>query len=135
MHPRELAARFSRGENITSLLKAEAGTDRNSEEIIETAYDLQAGSYIEALSDPDTLRHKQAYAARLAHELASLGPLGSLLECGVGEATTLGLVLDAIAQAPQHVHGFDLSWPRVAGRTRTDRRGLERREPLRDALR
>ena len=37
MHPMELKRRFEAGENITSLLKAEAGSNHNSEEIIETA--------------------------------------------------------------------------------------------------
>lgn len=114
MHPMELKRRFEAGDNITALLKHEVGSDHNSEEIIETAYDLQAGSYIAALSDPDMAAHKQAYAEQIAREIEALGPVNSLLEPGVGEATTLGLVVEALASPPPHVHGFDLSWSRVA---------------------
>ena len=114
MHPMELKRRFEAGENITSLLKAEAGSNHNSEEIIETAYDLQAGSYIAALDNPDMAAHKRAYAQQIAREIESLGPVDSLLEPGVGEGTTLGLVAEALRAAPTHIHGFDLSWSRVA---------------------
>lgn len=114
MHPSELAARFRRGDNITALLKEAAGTSENSEEIIETAYDLQAGSYIAALEDPAMRQHKNEYGAAIAKHLRALGPATSLLEPGVGEATTLAFVLDALGASPLHVHGFDLSWSRVA---------------------
>ena len=49
---RELKEAYARGENITSLLRTEQGTSANSEEIIEIAYDLQAGRYIAALEKP-----------------------------------------------------------------------------------
>jgi hypothetical protein len=61
MHPRDLKAAFDRGENITSLLRREAASETNTEEIIETAYDLQAGSYIASLSEPSFFRHKEEY--------------------------------------------------------------------------
>ena len=40
---------YSRGENVTSLLRRQLGLEFNTEQIIEIAYDLQAGSYIEFL--------------------------------------------------------------------------------------
>ena len=113
MHPSEIAARFDAGDNITSVLKAASGSYENTEEIIETAYDLQAGSYIEALDRPGVRRHKLSYAGQIACELERLGPVSSLLEPGVGEATTLGLVIRALKETPAHIHGFDLSWSRV----------------------
>lgn len=44
---------FDLGSNVTDLLKAQLGVEQNSSEIIEIAYDLQAGEYIDfALKNP-----------------------------------------------------------------------------------
>lgn len=40
MHPTKIKAAFDRGENITDLLKKLNLANENTEEIIETAYDL-----------------------------------------------------------------------------------------------
>lgn len=114
MHPKVLADAYRRGENITALLRTLDATDRNSEATIETAYDLQAGSYVAALSDPAIMAHKQQYGASIAAVIRSLTDPGSLLEAGVGEGTTLSFVLQALAAPDLAAHGFDLSWSRIA---------------------
>lgn len=114
MHPKVLADAYLRGENITSLLRTLDASDRNSEATIETAYDLQAGSYVAALSDPAIKAHKAAYGAAIAHELLQLTEPTSLLEAGVGEGTTLSFVLKGLELPDLHAHGFDLSWSRIA---------------------
>ncbi|MCH2182459.1 MAG: class I SAM-dependent methyltransferase [Mariniblastus sp.] len=115
MHPRELKTAFERGENITDLLRRENDSGRNTEEIIETAYDLQTGSYVAALDDPTFHEQKIHYAAAIAEVLTGLvQDGGSVLEPGVGEGTTLSFVMRACGDSFQAYHGFDISWSRVA---------------------
>ncbi len=116
MDPRALRDAYRNGENISRLLRDAAGTTENSEEAIETAYDLQAGSYVAALEDPGYRAHKEAFCASLAGLIGELGGAGSLLETGVGEATTLGHLIGALPDGGRATaaHGFDLSWSRIA---------------------
>ncbi|CAN5276399.1 hypothetical protein BH23VER1_BH23VER1_19960 [soil metagenome] len=125
MNPRALRDAYRRGENVSRLLREESGTDENSEEAIETAYDLQAGSYIAALENPDYRAHKLAFCGALADLITGLGGASSLLETGVGEATTLGHLIEALPGGAHATacHGFDLSWSRIA----TARRWLDGR--------
>jgi len=111
--PRELKDAYLRGENITTLLRRQAGLDHNTAEIIEVAYDLQAGSYVAAMEAPDMVAHKVLYAAEIARVIADLTAPSSVLEAGVGEATTLSGVLAGLSGDVQ-AHGFDLSWSRIA---------------------
>lgn len=97
MHNRkEILDRYLRGENITEFLR---GSDvNNSEESIEVAYDLQAGSYRQALNNPDVLNYKQAYCEELARKISILANPDTVLEAGVGEATTLSFILKNLPQ-------------------------------------
>ena len=115
MHPKDLRTAFERGENITELLRRVNASDVNTEEIIETAYDLQSGSYIAALDDPTIHDHKVKYGEAIAEVLNSLVyEGGSVLEPGVGEGTTLSFVMKACRSSFYQFHGFDLSWSRIA---------------------
>ncbi len=115
MHPSHLKAAFDRGENITSLLRKEADSDVNTEEIIETAYDLQSGSYVASLAKASFRQHKQDYGQAIADLVKSLIPNGgSVLEPGVGEGTTLSFVQKFCGNGFGEFHGFDISWSRIA---------------------
>lgn len=114
MHPRELINAFQRGENITSLLRKSFDTSNNTEEIIETAYDLQTGGYVAALDAPQMLQHKVDYGNAIAQEILSLTKPRTLLEAGIGEGTTCSFVLDGLNQAETQMYGFDISWSRIA---------------------
>ena len=91
--PRELKNLYESGKNISQLLRTEKNLNHNSSEIIERAYDLQTGSYIEAMNDTEMLEQKNNYTDRLAKIILELGEPESILEAGVGEATTLSGVL------------------------------------------
>lgn len=110
---RELQALYNQGKNITQVLRAEMGLDQNTGEIIEIAYDLQAGSYIAAMRDEAMSQHKREYASEIATTILSLCRPMSVMEAGVGEATTLSGVLRNLP-ADVASFGFDLSWSRVA---------------------
>ena len=115
MHPSELKAAFDRGENITDLLRRETRSETNTEEIIETAYDLQTGSYVNALGDPAFREYKEKHGKAIADILMTLvDDGGSVLEPGVGEGTTLSFVMKYCGSSFDHFHGFDISWSRIA---------------------
>lgn len=103
---------YSDGKNVTGLLRAEKNIDANTPEIIETAYDLQAGTYIEHV----TRNPAQAisYAAELASILDShIKPTDSMLDIGTGELTTLSLLTNALTNKPRSIYAFDISWSRL----------------------
>ena len=110
---RELQTLYRQGMNITQLLREEKGLEHNTDEIIETAYDLQAGSYTSAMGGEKMAALNREYTAGIAQTILSVCEPLSLLEAGVGEATTLAGVLQKLD--PQlSSFGFDLSWSRVA---------------------
>lgn len=112
--PKELKDRYERGENVTALLRGESGAEHNTEQIIELAYDLQTGRYAKALCDESRRRLASAYSGELVRRVRALLRPRSLLEAGVGEATTLRGVLEHFADPDLRSYGFDLSWSRVA---------------------
>lgn len=113
--PGKLQTLYKQGKNITQLLREEQGIDHNTNEIIEIAYDLQTGSYLEALKDKNFEKLKSDYSSELAKIILSLCKPISILEAGVGEGTTLSGVISALKkEADFKSYGFDLSWSRVA---------------------
>ncbi|ADE13584.1 protein of unknown function DUF343 [Nitrosococcus halophilus Nc 4] len=111
--PRRLKALHEQGKNIAQLLREEQGLKRNTVEIIEIAYDLQAGSYIAAMEDLEKTEYQMNYTYEIANIIDSLLEPMSILEAGVGEATTLSGVLKHLKKDVKSF-GFDLSWSRVA---------------------
>jgi len=114
MHPSQIKAAFDQGKNITQLLREQTGAAGNTERIIETAYDMQAGVYVNDMNDPAIFAHKVRYGRAIADQLSRLTDCTSLLEPGTGEGTTLSFVLDAFDKPGMAVHGMDISWSRLA---------------------
>ncbi|OLU15092.1 hypothetical protein BVH01_14695 [Pseudomonas sp. PA1(2017)] len=108
-HLREL---YANGINLSQWLREYWGQADSDERIIELAYDLQAGTYVAAMDDPEFAARKHAYGAAIASEIRQLGSVRSLLEAGVGEATTLSCIQSELPQGLP-VFGFDLSWSRL----------------------
>ena len=105
----ELRARYEAGENITALLKARDGT--NSAKAIEVAYDLQAGSYVDFVSN--NMDDWNRYTSELGDILRRfVNPLDSMLDCGAGELTTLSGVVRSLP-ADIQVLAFDISLSRI----------------------
>src|SRR5690554_2295352 len=113
MTSRELQLLYSEGKNITQAMRENQGLKENTDEIIEMAYELQSGSYTKAMANRAFADSKDAYASELARTILSLGIPSSILEAGVGEATTMAGVLRHLPpEIPSY--GFDLSWSRIA---------------------
>lgn len=97
--------------NIIEYLKTIDDRNYNTIEDIMISYDFQAGTYIEYYE-----RNKefiQKYCYHLAKVIDGLGTHKSLLEVGVGEATTLGTLLLSLRNKPLEYYGFDISWSRL----------------------
>src|SRR5687768_6747185 len=93
---------YAEGRNITEFLRMQKNVSHNTAEIIETAYDLQAGTYIEHVQKNQS--QARAYAGELATILDRyLDGQRSLLDVGSGELTTLDLVLRVLANRPERV--------------------------------
>ena len=111
--PRTLQDLYKKGINISQFLREEKGLQCNSNEIIEIAYDLQTGSYVAAMENAEMAKHKREYTSELAKTILSLCEPMSIMEAGIGEATTFSGVLPHL-KAGTSSFGFDLSWSRVA---------------------
>ncbi|WP_346911516.1 class I SAM-dependent methyltransferase [uncultured Roseibium sp.] len=103
---------YAAGGNVTEFLRKETGSPVNTSEIIEIAYDLQAGSYIEGVQA--NMGQAKAYAGELAGLLAPHMEDGkTLLDVGTGEMTTLSLLLASLDQKIGTAFAFDISWSRL----------------------
>ena len=109
---RELQEIYDSGINITKYLKEIKELENNSDNIIEIAYDFQSGSYIESLSNKEYASYLEKYAEEIVHVICSLCDPISILEAGVGEATTLERVASKIKKIPT-IYGFDISLSRI----------------------
>lgn len=103
---------YREGRNVTEVLRSQKSVTENTPEIIETAYDLQAGTYSEYVQNNPV--QASLYAAELAAILEKyIGPQDSLLDVGTGELTTLGLLTKVLSRKPKKILAFDISWSRV----------------------
>jgi len=101
---------YNNNSNIIAYLKTISNEQVNDLETILISYDFQAGSYIQlAEKNSDYLN---AYTNSLAKILNSFSPFNSIVEIGVGEATTLGNLLKKIP-SDISAYGFDISWSRI----------------------
>jgi SAM-dependent methyltransferase len=109
---REIAALFDSGENVINRINAKEGAQQNSSSAILYSYDAQAGSYVAQLEDPAHRDLKHKLGRYLSTAIDGLRP-SSLLDAGVGEATSLVPLLNYLQHKPEHVLGFDISLSRL----------------------
>jgi ubiquinone/menaquinone biosynthesis C-methylase UbiE len=105
-------AAFLRGENVTQHLRSKLGIDHNTSDIIEIAYDLQAGTYVSETN------LRRAFAEEYASEMASIlndhvRSQDKLLDLGCGEMTTLSLMAGKLTNDISALYAFDISWSRI----------------------
>jgi uncharacterized protein YbaR (Trm112 family) len=105
----------ARGENVTQLVREATGILHNTEEIIELSFDVQAGINVRRMRDPQKSIQSGRFSRLVAKEIRALTKYPhTLLEAGVGEATTLSGVLECLRHDPSSTYAFDISWSRIA---------------------
>jgi len=107
----EVFKKYSEGKNVIEYLTNNKNFDLTKEDRILISYDFQAGSYIKNVEK--NTEYIESYTQAIANELNQLGKINSILEVGVGEATTMFKVIPKLTQRPQNIYGFDISWSRV----------------------
>lgn len=96
--------------NVTEHFRKEAGTNHNTTEAIEIAYDLQAGRYVADYSEglAETLTSQMAAVLNPV-----MKPGDALLDVGCGELTTVSPLSKRLSQPVSALYAFDLSWSRI----------------------
>ena len=103
---------YARGENVTLHLQRQLSISNNTPEIIEIAYDLQAGSYVAYASEYGA--DLERYAAEAARILTPyMTAETSILDVGCGELTTLSHLMNCLEAHSGPVLAFDISWSRL----------------------
>jgi ubiquinone/menaquinone biosynthesis C-methylase UbiE len=104
---------LKRGENMMLWAKSYENKTENSVFNALVAYDLQSGSYVEYVQE--NLDFNRQWGLQLSEFIKPfLSPGGSILEVGVGEATTLSSVIHALEIPNLNSFGFDISWSRIS---------------------
>ena len=120
---------YQKGENVTKYLRQKFGSEDNTSEIIEIAYDLQAGSYVENVKS--NFDKADSYANELSDILNDNLECGdSLLDVGTGEITTLTLVLNKLKTDLSNIVALDISWSRLSIGTQFHRENRRSKFPL-----
>lgn len=99
---------YSQGGNILEYFNKD-NPFRTVEEIM-ISYDFQAGTYIQGYEK--NIKDKNLYCDEIANVIKNLGEFSTILEVGVGEATTLARVYSKMSKSIQ-AYGFDVSWSRI----------------------
>jgi ubiquinone/menaquinone biosynthesis C-methylase UbiE len=104
------------GTNIIEHLRRQLGASYNTEQLVETSYDMQAGSYVRFVeASPGRI---DPYRQELAQCLAAfVEPDDTVVDVGTGEMTTLATVAATGYAAVGHAYALDISLSRlVVGR-------------------
>ena len=107
-----MRAAYAKGDNAMAWARAHSTGAGNSVVSTLVAYDLQAGSYVaNARGNPEYINKWCAQLAGLLQPYVEAGD--SVLEVGVGEATTLTGVIKAVNCKNIAAFGLDVSWSRI----------------------
>ncbi len=108
---REMRQMYDEGANLIEYLKNQGYDKDTLSEAIMISYDIQSGSYTR--SDEQKPEVRENYTDALAKVLNQLDGFSSIMEAGVGEATTLSRLLPKLQQQNYTAYGFDISWSRI----------------------
>ncbi len=118
---------YDNGINIMKYFRDSTNSETNTINSILTSYDLQAGSYIDFIesnklydnfhingvrTEMNTKDYSKQFCEYVASEIDNF-EYSSILEAGVGEATSLNFVMQYLKNKEAHVYGFDLAPSRI----------------------
>ena len=108
----EIRRLYRGGTNIIDHLRRQLGTQFNTEQLVETSYDMQAGSYVRfAEGKPDRI---DPYRSELAHLLDQfIRPGDTVADVGTGEITTLAHVARQGYTKVSNAYALDISLSRL----------------------
>lgn len=107
---RKIKEIYKNGGNLIKYIKDVSNTRLNTTESILISYDFQAGNYIQkALKNPEW---EESCAKNICNTISKYGAFQSLMEVGVGEATTFLNVINKLSN-DKEFYGFDISWSRI----------------------
>lgn len=107
-----MKAAYARGANAMAWARDNSTQAENTLLSTLVAYDLQAGTYVESARNQVEFMDK--WCAQLAELVRPYVESGdNILEVGVGEATTLTGVIQALGDPDIGVLGLDVSWSRI----------------------
>ena len=107
-----MRAAYARGDNAMAWARANSSGEGNSIASALIAYDLQAGSYVTWARE--NFHYNVKWCTQLAELIQPYLATGdSVMEVGVGEATTLAGVMKSINRPDLATLGFDVSWSRI----------------------
>ena len=110
---KELKNEYLKGNNITDIMRKERNIEHNTAEIIEVAYELQTGSYQEKWAQKELATFYNDFTKEIADRILNTCTPSSIMEAGIGEATTFIKVLKHLNLDNLKAFGFDISWSRV----------------------
>lgn len=103
---------YEHGENSMAWARAFLNNDSNTLDATLISYELQSGTYISEFKENKLLY--ESWWSQL-HDIIkdSIKDFDSIMEVGVGEATTLFGILNLIKKQDLISFGFDISWSRL----------------------
>jgi ubiquinone/menaquinone biosynthesis C-methylase UbiE/uncharacterized protein YbaR (Trm112 family) len=102
---------YESGGNIIQYLKSIDNSELNTIEDILISYDFQSGSYIKSYAkNPEYVNN---YGQALSSIINKIDNVQSIIEIGVGEATTLQSLIRNLKNKDSRIFGFDISWSRL----------------------
>lgn len=110
---KELKKLYLNGINITNTMREERSINFNTSEIIEIAYDIQTGEYQKKWEKENLKEFYDRFTKEIADIILSICKPTSILEAGIGEATTFVKVLKHLNIENLNAFGFDISWSRI----------------------
>lgn len=110
---KELEKEFLSGKNISQLMREERNIDFNTSEIIEVCYELQTGEYQKKWANEELSSFYERFTKEIADIILNFHIPKSILEAGIGEATTFVKVLKHLNIKNLDAFGFDISWSRT----------------------
>lgn len=100
------------GTNIIDHLRRQLGTQFNTEQLVETSYDMQAGSYVSFVeANPGRIDPYRDELARLIGRV--IEPGDSVVDVGTGEMTTLATVARLGYAGVSAAYALDISLSRL----------------------
>lgn len=100
--------------NIIEYLKKMDNEEYNTNEDVMISYDFQAGTYVSAYKSDCFMKNEYCLSlAKVFDGVMDDSLIKSMVEVGVGEATTLGPVLKRMNNIPNNIYGFDISYSRI----------------------